>query len=793
MKILAIRGKNLASLEGEFEVNFTTEPLKSAGIFAITGNTGSGKSTLLDTLCLALFDDIPRNNRTNESISIIDVKDKSINQTDSRTILRRGTSDGYAEVDFVSLGGETFCSRWSVRRSRDKIDGSLQNVDFKLTNRSTNTELQGRKTELLAKIVELIGLTFDQFTRAVLLAQGDFATFLKATQKEKAELLEKLTGTDIYSRISSSIYEKSKNAEQDLTILKEQIKGIELLSDEELETLSTEKQVIKTDLESLRIEVSRLTAKINWINEEALLMSGVNQAEQQLVNAQRTIEEAKPRYDFLLKTDSVQEIRDVYIELKNSQRQLIVNNSNLANYESERDANALLLKQAIENLATCEEDQKQHLEAVSTIEPQIRQARSLDIRLVGATTSRKEAEKEYQQAIEQKKKIEKSVLSAQTTIETAEKTIEKNRLWFDDHKQYKEIIPRVELIVNLLCDVETANTQKSNNLKILAKSKEILFSDTTKLAEFTTEAERLNKLLPTEIATLRAKLQEGNPCPVCGSLHHPMVEILGGSLKEAELNRSKEIVQNQITLLSDAIDKRKAENVRLQSMVDSYANQAEETISKLNNYLNVLPSWQQFEYKVLQNQLTEIAGNWGKYTSEQTTANELHSNFTISLKHEKESLLGASEALSIKETKYKSTVTELESLQKERSLILDGKSADSIESLYSLKGKGIAERIKALSTAREDIAAKGEKIAGSIAQITSTLSELLKRCDTLQTSIDAWLAKQEDTITSELLAELFSKDSSWLTAERNALNRLRDAITSIQATLTERKNKLEIH
>ena len=59
MKIVAIRGKNLASLEGEFMIDFTVEPLCSAGIFAITGSTGAGKSTLLDALCLALFDCTP--------------------------------------------------------------------------------------------------------------------------------------------------------------------------------------------------------------------------------------------------------------------------------------------------------------------------------------------------------------------------------------------------------------------------------------------------------------------------------------------------------------------------------------------------------------------------------------------------------------------------------------------------------------------------------------------------------------------------------------------------------------
>ena len=75
MKILAIRGKNLASLAGEFEVDFTVEPLKNAGIFAITGSTGSGKSTLLDALCLALFDSTPRMTKARESkVELADVR-----------------------------------------------------------------------------------------------------------------------------------------------------------------------------------------------------------------------------------------------------------------------------------------------------------------------------------------------------------------------------------------------------------------------------------------------------------------------------------------------------------------------------------------------------------------------------------------------------------------------------------------------------------------------------------------------------------------------------------------------
>ena len=172
MKILAIRGKNLASLAGEFEVDFTVEPLKNAGIFAITGSTGSGKSTLLDALCLALFDSTPRMTKARESkVELADVRNKTIAQSDSRSVLRRGTAEGYAEVDFIALTGETYRSTWTACRAGGKPSGILRSVGFRLMNLSKNTEEQGTRKELLAKVSKLIGLSFEQFNRSVLLAQ----------------------------------------------------------------------------------------------------------------------------------------------------------------------------------------------------------------------------------------------------------------------------------------------------------------------------------------------------------------------------------------------------------------------------------------------------------------------------------------------------------------------------------------------------------------------------------------------------------------------------------------------
>ena len=191
MKILAIRLKNLASLAGPFEIDFTAEPLASAGLFAITGPTGAGKSTLLDALCLALFGAVPRLGDTGQA-KMPDA-DSDISIGDPRTLLRRGTGGGYAEVDFVGVSGRRYRARWEANRARDKASGKLQNSRQSLIDLDSDQLLASQKTEYKTQLELALGLNFEQFTRAVLLAQSEFSAFLKANDNERSELLEKLT------------------------------------------------------------------------------------------------------------------------------------------------------------------------------------------------------------------------------------------------------------------------------------------------------------------------------------------------------------------------------------------------------------------------------------------------------------------------------------------------------------------------------------------------------------------------------------------------------------------------
>jgi len=285
MKILGIKIKNLASLEGESEIDFTEEPLKSAGIFAITGPMGAGKSTLLDALCLALFAKTPRNlNAKEQEIDIADVGPHTIAQGDVRSILSKGCANGFAEVKFVGIDGDHHQAKWIVRRSRNAIDGALQTDAVELINLTKKlTFPAARKTDVLMEIERLVGLNFEQFTRSVLLAQGEFTAFLKANKNQKSALLEKLTGTDIYSAISMEIFETNKNVTQAYRDLQVRMEGITLLSEEEMQQLNEQKKVLVASYELLDVENSQVVDDMNWHVTLQSLTNTTKEAEVSLI------------------------------------------------------------------------------------------------------------------------------------------------------------------------------------------------------------------------------------------------------------------------------------------------------------------------------------------------------------------------------------------------------------------------------------------------------------------------------------------------------------------------------
>ncbi|MFJ4145696.1 AAA family ATPase [Pseudomonas sp. NPDC089734] len=286
MKILAIRLKNLASLAGPFELDFTAEPLASAGLFAITGPTGAGKSTLLDALCLALFGAIPRLSNIGQS-KVPDVEGE-ITTSDPRTLLRRGTGSGYAEVDFVGIDQRRYRARWETNRARDNAAKKLQASRQTLTDLDSEQVLSNQsKREFEQLIEQRLGLNFEQFTRAVMLAQSEFSAFLKADDKERSELLEKLTNTAIYSQLGRRAYSKSKEAEEALKALNAQAGTVIPLDPEQRAELEQHLNEAQQQLKRHQAEQRQLELKQQWLSELHRLQDAQLSATESLSSAQQ--------------------------------------------------------------------------------------------------------------------------------------------------------------------------------------------------------------------------------------------------------------------------------------------------------------------------------------------------------------------------------------------------------------------------------------------------------------------------------------------------------------------------
>lgn len=278
MQIQAIRGGNLASLSESFEIDLASEPLRSAGLFAITGETGAGKSTILDAMCLALYGICPRlSGGINDDVP--DVTGTTIKSNDPRTILRRGASHGFAEVDFVASDGVGYRAMWGARRARGRAGGRLQNVERALVRIEDGVVLESQISAVKDRVTAITGLTYDEFRRTVLLAQGDFDAFLRANTTERAALLEKVTGTELYREISKRVYVLHEEARNALEKLELQRAATPALTDGTREALHAES-------ESLGREIQALIAEIKVVDADLKSHEACRQAREKVASAQ---------------------------------------------------------------------------------------------------------------------------------------------------------------------------------------------------------------------------------------------------------------------------------------------------------------------------------------------------------------------------------------------------------------------------------------------------------------------------------------------------------------------------
>ena len=797
MKILAIRGRNLASLEGEFEADFTSEPLLSAGIFAISGPTGAGKSTILDAMCLALFARTPRTDQAKENnVKLRDVNEEVLPQSDPRFLLRRGTASGYAEVDFLALNGHRYRSRWSVGRARDKENGRLQSPRVTLHNIDKEEEEQGTRSELQARVVELIGLTFEQFTRSVLLAQNDFSTFLKAEQGEKASLLEKLTGTELYSAISRTIFEKNAVAKEAYDKIQARIQGIELLTEE----VEQELQARLKESEASLLALEKAKA------EQQTLQEAVKSTEQQIATRQTQQKDAAAKLEKAT-------------ELLNAARK---------DYEQ-----GLVEEQRSES-------------EFRALQQELQQARGLDVRLDAAARSVADTETRLREALARKKEGEDKLKAAQTRQQQSTAEIARLSEWRERYRSKESIAEQLTALLlhldaasaarqaiekagktiattkqtaeRLVAQLATIRQAAETKRAQLQKTEEIIVRSEKELKALDIAAldkqiesvrlERENLLIEQarqaasgDVLELRKKLQEGSPCPVCGSTHHPVVThpavtevpkvIAALTLQLEQLNArktayagsEKQLNQLRQQLLQLHKELTEADHTRtdLQGRLklaetqiareEAIRAESQETLAKSLSAANRLfgnddwqRGWQQ-DPDSFRDTLTTFARQWHDNTeklqqlqreqSAQKAEYESYASFLPSLIKQVEEVT----------LLHEQNRTALLALQSERARLLGGKPADQVESAYTRRKEVLKERMKRLQTVQTEqsgIADQLRGIAGQIAQdLQKASDDLVVRQKALADWTEAWNTAHDNEPLELLLPRITQEKNEY--------------------------------
>ena len=429
MKITAVRIHNLASIV-DAEIDFTQAPLKDAGLFAITGDTGAGKSTFLDAICLALYTKTAR--LKGDKGNLIDFNGDSIKLNDARNLLRRGKWEGFAEVDFVGQDKHLYRARYSIQRTHKKVTGKLKVAEHTLVTLPDET-LIADKSQTLKQIESKIGLSFEQFSRAVLLAQHEFAAFLKATGDERAQLLECLTGTDKFSLIGKRIFERNKELKDKFDLLQASLASYTLLSEDELAIKHTTLNELKQQIEHTKKTIISTEQNLNWYKQASALELALEEATKSQQHATNELAKIAQQSEQAKQAQSALEIKDN----RKRHEYLTAQNNTLNKQISDLKTidHATLIEEQADALKTKQSKLKTAQEQKQSAEPIIVKARELDSQLAihaqSITNLTQQSEKEQQQLSE----LQIQFKHSQTALDEATKLNTQHQQWLTEHTQ----------------------------------------------------------------------------------------------------------------------------------------------------------------------------------------------------------------------------------------------------------------------------------------------------------------------------------------------------------------------
>ena len=362
MRLIELRLKNLNSLKGEWHIDFSDAAFLNEGIFAITGQTGAGKTTILDAICLALYSQTPRLGDITGS---------------SNEIMTQGTGECSAEV-IIEIDAKRYQCSWYQHRAHKKAKGNLLPIKHEISEVKSGKILEEKKSKTSAYIQALIGMDFSQFTRSIMLAQGSFAAFLKSDIGDRAAILEKITGTAIYAKISLNVHEKKRSEEDVLSKLQAGVDGLSLLSVEDEKLLAADLESFNQQQNTQRQTFKTLSEQLQWLTNVQQLQNNRSIYQSEFASAQQAQQAFTPEAMRLDVANKALEIDSQFRELSYSRETVkkldVEQQSLLSQIPAQQEA----LTQAARHLDDINTREKQASDTLQTNLPIIKQVRELD-------------------------------------------------------------------------------------------------------------------------------------------------------------------------------------------------------------------------------------------------------------------------------------------------------------------------------------------------------------------------------------------------------------------------------
>lgn len=810
MKILSLSFKNLNSLYGEWSVDFTDAAYRQDGLFVLSGPTGAGKSTILDAICLALYGQTPRLGKITQN---------------NNEIMSKHTADCSALLCFETQGTRYY-AKFEQRKSRNNPNGKLQDVERSVAENTPDNIICRKKTEINDEIIRITGMDFPRFTRSILLAQGAFDSFLKAKDEEKSMLLEQITGTEIYSEISKSIFERTKAEKEKIQELETKILSFPTLSAEETEQLAEQKNNLDALLEKSKSSLKQIQDNLAWVRETARLKEKSAALEDEKTKLQNVKEQKQTDRQMLLKAEKARlleaehslllhlkkEKNGVMLKKQETEKNIPQLQKQLTDFESKskelteklkQEENAYQLAKPVWEetkrldilLEKQKQDYAQTLSFLTKEQTALQNMREALQKMLAEKNTVCRQQEEIQKKLGQNKNIEtlkqnfgdtkQNLLSLENTVNTGtqikNKIAELSRAL---QAEQKNLIQNGQRKQKLLLDRQ--NTQKEleqteNRLKQLLNGKE--------LREYHTEYAFLEekRVLLAVIASLeeqRKNLLPNQPCPLCGSLHHPYAENsvpkqdgVTERLKELKnITDQAELCQNTRKKLELSLANSEEQEKNLIQLETNYARQIaekEKNIAELQKEREKLLGRYEEQKKDLLRQtepfgITEIsAANCGQILSELEKLIAAHEKNIAEKQNADNALQKISAEISAKEAEIlvfekniqnqklhaEEAEKEIKRLTDSRQKLLGDKSPQDEE-------KTLSEKIQALSLEKETVS---RQLSGLYQEIAAK-NEIIGLCLQQLSDFDQKIREKEEHFLRALKAQNFDSEQEFAQA-----------------------------